>query len=201
MTASILLAAGLACAQLGPTANLDAAKPGADATIKAESKPPPRPAASKITAVTVYQGQALVTCEVTVPEGEGTFELVVTPMPAQVVDSSLYTEGTEGLRVLSTRFRSRAVKDDTSQEVRAKEELIKKLQAEVQRLQSEIAVGDQDLAYLKKLEGFTAATLSSLTEKGRLERADRQSQHVRHGQPQRQDKGRDRPAPVVAGRQ
>lgn len=102
---------------------------------------------------------------------EGTFELVVTPMPAQAIDGSLYTEGTDGLRVLSTHFRSRAVKEDTSQEVRGKMELKKKLQAEVQTLQSEIAVEDQDLAYLKKLEGFTAGALSSLTEKGRLESA------------------------------
>ena len=45
--------------------------------------PPPRPVTSRITDVTVYQGQALVTREVSVPEGDGTFELVVTPMPAQ----------------------------------------------------------------------------------------------------------------------
>jgi len=135
----------------------------------AESLPPLRPAASKIVAVTVYQGQALVTREVSVPEGAGTFELIVTPLPAQVVDNSVYTEGTDGLRVLSTRLRSRAVREDTSGEVRAKEELIKKNQAEIRRLENEIAVQNQDLEYLKKLEGFTAGALSSLTEKGRLD--------------------------------
>ena len=134
-----------------------------------ESVPPPRPVASRITDVTVYQGQALVTREVSVPEGDGTFELVVTPMPAQTVDGSLYTEGADGLRVLSTRFRTRAVKDDTRQEVRAKEEQLKNLQADIQRLQKEIAVQGEDLEYLQKLEGFTGTALTGLTEKGRLD--------------------------------
>ena len=136
---------------------------------KIESVPPPRPVTSQIADVTVYQGQALVTREVSVPEGDGTFELVVTPMPAQTIDSSLYTEGTDGLRVLSTRFRTRAVKNDTRQEVRAKEEQLKTLQADTQRLQKEIAVQGQDLKYLQKLEGFTGTALTGLTEKGRLD--------------------------------
>jgi hypothetical protein len=37
------------------------------------------------------------------------------------VDSSLYAEGTDGVRVLSTRYRTRAVKEGTRNEVRAKE--------------------------------------------------------------------------------
>jgi hypothetical protein len=148
------LVAGLACAQLGPTV---------------ENVPPPRPATSKVVAVTVYRGQALVTREVTVPEGDGTVELVVTPMPPQTVDSSLFTEGSDGLRVLATRFRTRAVKEDTRQEVRAKEELIKKLKADDQKLQKDVTVQEEDLQYLKKLEGFTGTALTGLTEKGRLD--------------------------------
>lgn len=130
---------------------------------------PPHPATSRITDVTVYQGQAMVTREVSVPEGDGTLELVVTPLPEQTVDGSLYTEGTDGLRVLTTRFRTRAVKEDTRQEVRAKEELLENLQAEAQRLQKEIGVQEEDLKYLQKLEGFTGTALTGLTEKGRLD--------------------------------
>src|SRR5947209_7572078 len=129
MTASFWLVAGLACAQLGQGAEPAVENAAQDVRRVDESVPPPRPATSKIVAVTVYQGQALVTREVSVPEGDGTVELVVTPLPAQAVDSSLYTEGTDGLRVLSTRFRTRAVKDDTRREVRAKEDLLETLQA------------------------------------------------------------------------
>lgn len=164
MTASLWLVAGLACAQFGGMG-----QDPKNVRRPHEEAPPPRPSASKITAVTVYQGQALVTREVSVPEGDGTVELVVTPMPAQAVDSSLYTEGTEGLRVLSTRFRTRAVKDDTRREVREKQEQIKQLKADAQRLQGEVAVQEQDLQYLRKLEGFTGTALTSLTAQGRLD--------------------------------
>jgi len=169
MTASIWLVAGLACAQLGGMVRTPPANFEENPQMPAEDVPAPRPAASKIVAVTVYQGQALVTREVGVPEGEGIVELVVTPLPAATMDNSLYTEGGEGLRVLSTRFRTRAVKEDTRREVRAKEESIKELGLEAQRLQSEIAARGKDLQYLDKLEGFTGSTLQTLTDKGRLD--------------------------------
>jgi len=169
MTATFWLAAVMACAQFGPAEASPAAGPDRNAQKPAEEAPAPRPAASKIVAVTVYQGQALVTREVGVPEGDGLVELVVTPMPAQTVDGSLYTEGADGLRVLSTRFRTRAVREDTRQEVRAKEGLVKTLADDARDLQTEIDVQGSDLQYLQKLEGFTGAALTRLTEKGRLD--------------------------------
>jgi hypothetical protein len=169
MIATIWLAAGLACAQLDPAVESSPERPAQDASGPVEAGPPARPAAGRITDVTVYQGQALVTREVSVPEGEGTIELVVTPLPEQTVDGSLYTEGADGLRVLSTRFRTRAVKEDRRQEVRAKEALLKDLQAEAKRLQDELGVQAEDLRYLQKLEGFTGTALNGLTEKGRLD--------------------------------
>ena len=199
MTASLWLVAGLACA-VRPASGPAPEDPAQDVRRPHEDAPPPEPSASKITEVTVYQGQALVTREVSVPEGEGTVELVVTPLPAQVVDSSLYTEGTDGLRVLSTRFRSRAVKEDTRQEVRAKEEQIKKLRADAQRLQNEVAVQEQDLQYLGKLEGFTGTALTGLTEKGRLdsEAILTLSKFVMESRGDEVGR-RDRPPPAVAG--
>ncbi len=169
MNASIWLAAGLACAQFGGPVETAAPKPAQDAGAQADSGPPPRAVASKIADVTVYQGQALVTREVSVPEGLGTLELLVTPLPVQAEDSSLYSEGADGLRVLSTRFRTRAVKDDTRQEVRAKEALVRQLKTDAKRLLKEIKVQEEDLKYLEKLGGFTGTALSGLTEKGRLD--------------------------------
>jgi Domain of unknown function (DUF4139)/N-terminal domain of unknown function (DUF4140) len=138
----------------------------ASATARADGQL--KSAVSRVTAVTVYQGNALVTREVDIPEGRGLVELVVTPLPAQTVDSSLHAEGTDGLRVLSTRYRTRAVKEDTRKEVRAKETQIQSLKLEAERIQSEIKVIDQNLQLLTKLEGFTGATMQQLTEKGLL---------------------------------
>ena len=51
----------------------------------------------------------------------------------------------------------------------AKEELIKKLEVETERLQKQIAVEQEDLGYIQKLGGFTSTALTGLTEKGRLD--------------------------------
>ncbi len=159
MTPTFLLAAGLLCAQVG-------ANP---APPPPEDVPAPRPAPSKIVAATVYRGQALVTREVAVPEAEGSIELVVTPLPPTTVDGSLYAEGAEGIRILSTRFRSRVVREDSRRVVREVEESIRKLGAEVKGLVDELEIRGLDLRYLQKLESFTGTTLNGLTEKARLD--------------------------------
>lgn len=123
---------------------------------------------SKITAVTVYQGTALITREVTVPEASGTLEVVVSPLPPQTMQSSLYAEGIDGVRVLSTRYRTRALREDNREEVRQIANQIKQLQITAQRLQSEIKTAEENLKTVGKMEGFTAATLQHMTDKGTL---------------------------------
>ncbi len=133
-----------------------------------EDVAPPKASPSRLSAVTVYLGSALVTRQVTVPEGKGTVELVVTPLPAQAIPNSLYTEGSDGMRVLSTRFRTRAVREDTRKAVRAKEEEIRTLTAEAERIKKEMEVIQQNLQFLQKLENFTGATMQGVAEKGML---------------------------------
>src|SRR5262245_2638229 len=97
----------------------------------------PHIAGSRITHVTIYPDSALVTREVEVPAGNGLHELVVNPLPEATIASSLYTESSEGIRVLTTRFRTRPVKEDTREEVRKIEEEMKKIQQESRKLQAE----------------------------------------------------------------
>ena len=66
MNASLWLAAALSCAQLGSPADQTTVNTSSAARGQAENHSP-RPAVSRIVAVTVYQGQALVTREVSVP--------------------------------------------------------------------------------------------------------------------------------------
>jgi hypothetical protein len=143
----------------------------AQATRPATTRPadPPEPVAkSRIVAVTVYQGTALVTREVEVPEGRNLVEVIVSPLPEQTVNSSLYTESADGIRVLSTRFRARAVKEDTREEVRAIEQKIRELTQANEAIGHQLQVADQNLQLLAKLENFTAATMTQLMEKGML---------------------------------
>jgi hypothetical protein len=135
----------------------------------ADDGPAPPPAPGRIVAVTLYQGSALVTREVDVPEGEGQAELVVTPLPPRVIDGSVFAEGSDELRVLSTRDRTRAVREDTREEVRSRREAIREATDEIQRLEGEIAVRERNLQLLEKLEGFTGTTLQGLTAQGRLD--------------------------------
>lgn len=133
-----------------------------------ESTTPTKEAKSKIAGVTVYTNTALVTRDVEVPEGVGLLELVVTPLPTQVMDGSLYSEGNDGIRVLTTRYRMRAIEQDTSEAVKKVNDERKKLATTRQELSAKQKVITDNLALLAKLEGFTAATMQHLTEKGLL---------------------------------
>jgi len=128
-----------------------------------------RSVASKITQVTVYPNSALVTREVEVPPGAGNLELVVNPLPEHTINSSLYSEGSETIRVLTTRFRMRPIKEDTREEVRKLEDELKKLRQDAQRIQADIQTCQQNTALLGKLETFTQASTQHATEKGKLD--------------------------------
>ena len=136
---------------------------------KKEAAPAFKLAASRIVHVTVYQNNALVTREVDVPEGNGTLELVVSPLPAQTVNTSLYSEGGDGMRVLTTRFRLRPVKEDTREEVRKLQGQLKELQNTASKIKSDIQTIEQNMAMIGKLENFTTASAASATEKGKLD--------------------------------
>ncbi len=123
---------------------------------------------SRISAVTVYQTSALVTREVDVPAGAGVAELIVGPLPASTINSSLFSEGEDGVRVMTTRFRTRILQENTQEEVRKLENQIKELRATEQELQKQAQVIEQNQALLTKLEEFTSGALKQITEKGML---------------------------------
>jgi actin-related protein len=154
--------AGLAAGALALTLLTGAAEP------RVAAPEAPKAANSHIVAVTVYQSDALVTREVDVPEGNGLMELVVTPLPDGAGGGTLYSEGTDSIRVLTTRYRNRAVKEDTREEVRKIEAEQRKLKAEQQKIEADMKALDQNMGMLTKLEDFTKATTDKATEKGNL---------------------------------
>lgn len=114
-------------------------------------------ATSRVTAVTVYSNSALVTREVDVPEGPGLFELTVTPLPPTTVNSSLYTEGTEGIRVLATRFRTRQLMEDAREDVRKLQDELRQLQMDKEKLEADLKTVQANLMLLTKLENPATA--------------------------------------------
>ncbi|MBM4040363.1 MAG: mucoidy inhibitor MuiA family protein, partial [Planctomycetes bacterium] len=122
----------------------------------------------KVEAVTLYRGQALVTRAVPVEGAAGSVELVVTGLPDQVVPDSLFAEAAAGIEVRAVRFRQRAIGEEPREEVR-------KIDQEIQLVQDRVAANKkrqelltQRLAYLAKLDEFTAATAKADLAKGVL---------------------------------
>src|SRR5262249_42515770 len=147
----------------------EAAKGGPPAAkADAPAVAPPAAARSRVVKVTVYPNSALVSREVEVPAGQGLAEVVGSELPARTINSSLYSAGGEGLRVLSTRFRTRPVLEDTREDVRKLEDELKKLQLTAQKIQADTEGVKQNLAMLTKLERFTEVSTVHSTEKGGL---------------------------------
>jgi uncharacterized protein (TIGR02231 family) len=138
-------------------------------------------APNRVAAVTVYPNSALVTREVEVPAPAGTHELTVTPLPPTTNNSSLYTEGTQGIRVLTTRFRTRPILEDTRKDVRKLQDEVKQLQLSREKLEAEIKAIQDNAMTLGKMEHFMSITTIESAKKGALnsDSAIALSKHVR----------------------
>src|SRR5437870_5532541 len=106
---------------------------------------------SRVTAVTVYPQSAMVTREADVPAGKGAIELTISPLPAAAVLSSLNAEGSEGIRVLSTRFRARTVVTDTRDEVRKLQDELAVLATAREKLDGDLRAVQENLKTLGKM--------------------------------------------------
>src|SRR5262249_9082878 len=127
-----------------------------------EQKPPkeaaPAPGVtvtpSKVAAVTVYPLNALVTREADVPAGKGVVEITISPLPQAAIISSLNAEGSEGIHVLSTRFRSRTVVIDTREETRKLQAELTQLATAREKIEGDVRAVQENLKTLGKMEGF-----------------------------------------------
>src|SRR5438046_2923695 len=80
----------------------------------------------RVTHVTLYRGQAMVTRTIPVVGAKGRKELVV-DLPEQVVADNLFAEGGEGVEVRAVQVRSRAVSEEPRDEVRKLDEAIEQV--------------------------------------------------------------------------
>jgi uncharacterized protein (TIGR02231 family) len=121
-----------------------------------------------ISKVTVYRGQALVTRTLNVDLPAGTSELIVTGLPAKIVPESIYAQTSGDIKVLSVRFREKAVREDTREEV-------KQLDAQIEEVKYKLKCADRDYRYFghygKMFEGikdFTITAAKSDLDRGLL---------------------------------
>lgn len=123
----------------------------------------------RVVSVTVFQGQALVTREVVLPEGEGLLEAIITSLPDGLMPGSLYAEPGPGVEVRSVRTRVRPVEADDRDDVRELEERLRELRFEKQGLGRRQQLLQRRDGYLNQLESFTAAAGKSDLDKGALD--------------------------------
>ena len=126
-------------------------------------------AKSDLTEVTLYRDQAQITRTVDVPKGEGPIELVVTGLPGQIRPTSLFAEGGEQIDVRAVRYRERVVGQEPREDIRALDEQIEAKAHELEVVAAMNGLILKRMAYLDKLDDFSAATGTAELSKGVLD--------------------------------
>jgi hypothetical protein len=122
----------------------------------------------RVTAVTVYQGQALVTREIDIESVDGLREVVVTSLPESVLAGSLFAEPEGDVQVRSVRYRARPIEADVRQEVRELDEQIQSVADKLAEIVDERTLLNERKAYLDRLKEFTAVTAQTELKNGVL---------------------------------
>jgi hypothetical protein len=122
----------------------------------------------RVTDVTVYQGQALVTREIELESVDGLVEVVVSSLPESVITGSLFAEPTGDVQVRSVRYRERPIEADVRQEVRELDEQIQAVSDKIAAVIEQRTLLNERKAYLDKLKDFTANTSNQELKSGVL---------------------------------
>jgi len=121
-----------------------------------------------ITKVTVYRGQALVTRLIELQMPEDTSELVVKDLPSNIIPESIYAQSATEVKVLSVRYRQRAVAQDTREEVRQLEAQLEDVKHEYLYAESYHKGLQQQWQMYEKLKNFTVDATHHDLNKGLL---------------------------------
>ena len=112
----------------------------------------------KVSEVTVYRDQALVTRTVEISEEKGPREVVVTGLPERVIPTSLSAEARDGSVIHSVTYRTKAISGETRPEVQEIDEKIAALGKELRIIKDNQRVRGWKIEIINKLVQFTAAT-------------------------------------------
>jgi len=121
-----------------------------------------------ISKVTVYRGQALITRSIIINLPSSASELIVKDLPAMIVPESIYAQSSDDIKVLSVRYRQRAVREATREEV-------KKLDAEIEDVTYKLKCAERDFKHYEQygkmyeeLKDFTITAAKSDLDRGLL---------------------------------
>src|SRR5436190_10688342 len=112
----------------------------------------------RVTSVTLYRGQALITRAVPVEGNAGNLEIIVGKLPEQVEPNSLFAEGGDAVEIRAVRFRTRPVGEQPREEVRKLDREILEKQQQIDLTTKQQALLGKRNEYLGKMEGFVVPT-------------------------------------------
>jgi uncharacterized protein (TIGR02231 family) len=121
-----------------------------------------------ISKVTVYRGQALVTRTISIDLPPGTSELIVEDLPARIVPESIYAQTSDNTRVLSVRYREKAVSEDMREEVKQLDNQIDGVKHQLKYAESEHKHFELQWEMFAKLKDFTITAAKSDLNRGLL---------------------------------
>jgi len=121
-----------------------------------------------ISEVTVYRGQALVTRTIDVDLPLGMSELIVEGLPVKIIPESLYAQTSGDVKVLSVRYREKAVKEDTREEVKKLDAQIKEVNNQIFHTERKKQHLDHQWSMFIKLRDFSADATKTDLNRGLL---------------------------------
>ncbi len=121
----------------------------------------------KIQDVILYRNQALITRVIETDLKEGSHELIITKLPVEVIQNSLYAEAV-GADVRAAKLKVTELKFEIDPKLSALDDKIEKTNIEMLRINKLIEVNKLKLSFLTKQEDFIAATEKVELSKGIL---------------------------------
>jgi hypothetical protein len=122
-----------------------------------------------ISNVIVYRGQALVTRTIEQEMSAGGSQIVVQRLPEAIVSESIYAQVQGGATVSSVRYRERAVKEDTREEVKQLDAEIEGVQTKQRHAEAKRKLVQAHIRALGKLVDFAVAAENSDLNRGVLQ--------------------------------
>lgn len=123
----------------------------------------------EISEVIVYRGQALVTRVIELDLSKGGSEIVVEKLPLKIISESLYAQVSDGAVVSSVRYREKAVREDTRQEVKELNLKIEQVHTKIRHAEGQLSEIGNNVNSLAKLQNFTVSAENADLNRGLLQ--------------------------------
>lgn len=125
--------------------------------------------AGRISKVTLYRDQALVTREISVKASPNEREILVGQLPDQVLVESVFAEGLGSVEVRGVRVGRRVAGQEVNAEVKELTSRAQEIDRQLSELKQKLTSNRKQMEYVDRLMNFTAVSTSSDLARGVLD--------------------------------